>query len=221
MALATKDRHSCDRTRRERWFTRFACRHNENQSRSDHRQSESGKSIREDCHRRNGASAESRRRLWERISANVFASRAKDEVGLDSISARRRGRASRSQSARPDSSNGARTRGRGRNRLENARASSARAMSGFKIDGCNALITGASAGIGREFARQLAGRAASLVLVARRGERLEQLQDELIKRDPNLHVRIHAADLSRNDQLKELCDWLAREKIDIEFLINN
>jgi uncharacterized protein len=94
-------------------------------------------------------------------------------------------------------------------------------MSGFKIDGCSALITGASAGIGREFARQLAGRAASLVLVARRGERLEQLQDELIKRDPNLHVRIHAADLSRNDQLKELCDWLAREKIDIDFLINN
>lgn len=94
-------------------------------------------------------------------------------------------------------------------------------MSGFKIDGCSALITGASAGIGREFARQLAGRAGSLVLVARRGERLEQLRDELIKRDPNLHVRIRATDLSRNDQLKELCDWLAREKIDIDFLINN
>lgn len=94
-------------------------------------------------------------------------------------------------------------------------------MSGFKIDGCSALITGASAGIGREFARQLASRAGSLVLVARRGERLEQLRDELIKRDPNLHVNLRAADLSRDDQLNELCDWLAREKIDIDFLINN
>ena len=94
-------------------------------------------------------------------------------------------------------------------------------MSGFKIDGCSALITGASAGIGREFARQLASRAGSLVLVARRGERLEQLRDELIKRVPNLHVHIRAADLSRDDQLNELCDWLAREEIDIDFLINN
>jgi len=94
-------------------------------------------------------------------------------------------------------------------------------MSGFKIDGCSALITGASAGIGREFARQLAGRAGSLVLVARRGERLEQLRDELIKRDPNLHVHIRATDLSRDDQRDELCDWLAREKIHVDFLINN
>jgi uncharacterized protein len=94
-------------------------------------------------------------------------------------------------------------------------------MSGFKIDGCSALVTGASAGIGREFARQLARRAESLVLVARRRERLEQLRDELIKSRPNLHVHIRTVDLSHDDQRDELCDWLAREKIDIDFLINN
>ena len=53
----------------------------------------------------------------------------------------------------------------------------------MRIDGCTALITGASAGIGREFARQLGGRAASLVLVARRA-RLEELREELIARHP-------------------------------------
>ena len=48
----------------------------------------------------------------------------------------------------------------------------------MKLDDCNALITGASAGIGREFARQLAGRARSMILVARRDERLIELADQ-------------------------------------------
>jgi short-subunit dehydrogenase len=94
-------------------------------------------------------------------------------------------------------------------------------MSKFHLDGCSALITGASAGIGREFARQLAGRAGSLVLVARRRERLEELRDELTKRDPNLNIHIHPVDLSQPSEVEELCTWLEREKIAIDFLINN
>ena len=46
------------------------------------------------------------------------------------------------------------------------------------IDGGNVLITGASSGIGREMARQIAPRAKALVLVARRTERLEELKSE-------------------------------------------
>lgn len=94
-------------------------------------------------------------------------------------------------------------------------------MSGFDPDGSCVLITGASAGIGREFARQLTGRARALVLVARRLERLEELRDELTKRDPNLKVQIRAADLSRTAEVEELCAWLEHEKIAIDFLINN
>jgi uncharacterized protein len=94
-------------------------------------------------------------------------------------------------------------------------------MSGFDLTGSSALITGASAGIGREFARQLAGRARSLVLVARRIERLEELRDELTRRDPNLNVHVRAVDLSTPNEVEELCGWLEREKIGIDFLINN
>jgi len=94
-------------------------------------------------------------------------------------------------------------------------------MSKFRIEGSNALITGASAGIGREFARQLAGRASSLVLVARRQERLEELRDELMKREPNLKVHIRATDLSDDRAVIDLCGWLEGEKISIDLLINN
>jgi short-subunit dehydrogenase len=94
-------------------------------------------------------------------------------------------------------------------------------MSKFDFEGSSALITGASAGSGREFARQLAGRAGSLVLVARRRERLEELRDELLKRDPNLSVHVRVTDLSDESAVIDLCDWLEREKIAIDLLINN
>lgn len=94
-------------------------------------------------------------------------------------------------------------------------------MSGFDLTGCSALITGASAGIGREFARQLAGRAGSLVLVARRLDRLEELRDELTKRDPNLNVHCRAVDLSEQNEIESLSAWLTQEGIAIDFLINN
>jgi uncharacterized protein len=91
----------------------------------------------------------------------------------------------------------------------------------MKLEGCHALITGTSAGIGREFARQLAGRADSLVLVARREERLRELRDELTKGYPNLSIHIRKTDLSNPKEIEELIAWLEREKVEIDFLINN
>jgi len=91
----------------------------------------------------------------------------------------------------------------------------------MKLDGCNALITGASAGIGREFARQLAGRAQSLILIARRDQRLNELRDELEQQYPNLVVFPRKTDLADLLQLNELLASLDRESIDIDLLINN
>lgn len=72
-----------------------------------------------------------------------------------------------------------------------------------------ALITGASAGLGEEFARQLAPHCARLILVARREDRLEQLSASLRERHPALKVRIGAVDLTRAQARHELIEAAA------------
>ena len=91
----------------------------------------------------------------------------------------------------------------------------------MKIDGCSALITGASAGIGRDFAHQLATRARTLVLVARREQRLNELRDELRNRNANLNVHVRVVDLCDKSQVDELVRWLEQNAIGIDLLINN
>lgn len=91
----------------------------------------------------------------------------------------------------------------------------------MKLDGCTALITGASAGIGRELARQLAPRARTLILIARREERLLALREELRARHPNLQVHVFPVDLSKHKSVSNLCDALAEESLAPDFLINN
>ncbi len=91
----------------------------------------------------------------------------------------------------------------------------------MKLDDCNALITGASAGIGREFARQLAGRARSMILVARRDEKLVELADQLQREHPKLLVHIRKVDLADLGQLQAFLERLDREKLEVDLLINN
>ena len=78
-----------------------------------------------------------------------------------------------------------------------------------------ALITGASAGLGAEFARQLARRGTRLVLVARREDRLRALADEVG------NARVIAMDLSAHDAAERLVADLDAAGAEVELLINN
>ncbi|MFL6745626.1 MAG: SDR family NAD(P)-dependent oxidoreductase [Sphingomicrobium sp.] len=78
-----------------------------------------------------------------------------------------------------------------------------------------ALITGASAGLGVEFARQLAKRGHRLVLAARRKERLEDLAKELG------NARAIAIDLSKAGSAAKLLADLAANGEQVDVLVNN
>jgi short-subunit dehydrogenase len=91
----------------------------------------------------------------------------------------------------------------------------------MKISHCHALVTGASSGIGREFARQLAKHAELLVLVARRADRLADLREELRAAHPDLRIEVHPTNLARLEEIRDLFDWAEREKFRIDLLINN
>ena len=83
-----------------------------------------------------------------------------------------------------------------------------------------ALVTGASAGIGAEFCRQLAGRGYSLVLVARRRERLQELA-ETLKHRHAIDCLVVPIDLAREGAAANIESALAEASIEIEFLVNN
>ena len=86
---------------------------------------------------------------------------------------------------------------------------------------CTVLITGASAGIGREFARQLAPAVNTMVLVARRNDRLEALELELKIINPQLEVFCRQLDLRDHAELERFCDWLNESGLTVDLLVNN
>lgn len=83
-----------------------------------------------------------------------------------------------------------------------------------------ALITGATAGIGLEFARQLAERKHDLVLVARDVDRLDHVADEL-RSTFHVDVEVLQADLSERDQLQVVADRVADAGRPVDVLVNN
>jgi short-subunit dehydrogenase len=89
-----------------------------------------------------------------------------------------------------------------------------------KWSGKWALVTGASAGIGLELARQLAAAKTNLVLTARRTDRLQSLADEFSKKF-SIRAEICAADLADPAAPEKIFAFTESRGIEISLLVNN
>lgn len=89
------------------------------------------------------------------------------------------------------------------------------------MTGATALITGASAGLGVEFARQLATRAKCLILVARRVDALSSVRDRLVKEWPQLSVVICPADVSTCSGRDAIASLIQKQQLPVNLLVNN
>ena len=83
-----------------------------------------------------------------------------------------------------------------------------------------ALITGASAGLGVQFARLFAAEKICLVLVARREDRLQELKSEL-EAGYGVQVHILPLDLTLPGAVGRVLEYLTSHAIEIEYLVNN
>ena len=83
-----------------------------------------------------------------------------------------------------------------------------------------ALITGASAGIGHDYATLLAKQGFDLVITARRKDRLQSLADRL-EAAYNVDVHIFREDLSDPHAPRQLMEKITKEGLSIDFLVNN
>ncbi|AMV20512.1 SDR family NAD(P)-dependent oxidoreductase [Planctomyces sp. SH-PL14] len=90
----------------------------------------------------------------------------------------------------------------------------------FSYRGKVALITGASAGIGAGFARELAARGMTLILVARNEAALDALAAEL-KSTCGVPVHVIPADLSREAAAAEVTAAVAERGLAVDLLVNN
>lgn len=83
------------------------------------------------------------------------------------------------------------------------------------------MITGASSGIGRALAQELAPRSRVLVLVARRADELNALAERLRAAHPRLRVLVAPCDLVERSQVDAMLETVTQQVGEVEVLINN
>ncbi len=83
-----------------------------------------------------------------------------------------------------------------------------------------ALVTGATGGLGRAFAFELAERGYDLILTGRSEERLQALQTELVARFPDRKMKCHAANLASEESRAELFSAIEQEGLRLSMLVN-
>ena len=83
-----------------------------------------------------------------------------------------------------------------------------------------ALITGATSGIGREIAWQLAAERMNLILVARSADRLEEVAEH-IRQVADVEVEVLPADLSQAEGTLRVCERLIDDERPVGLLVNN
>ncbi|HZX37735.1 MAG TPA: SDR family NAD(P)-dependent oxidoreductase, partial [Streptomyces sp.] len=93
-------------------------------------------------------------------------------------------------------------------------------MNAVDYRGQTTLITGASAGIGTEFARRLAQRGSHVILVARRQERLDKLAAELTAAH-GVQATVIPLDLSLPAAGQTLAEEVARRGLTVTSVVNN
>ena len=83
-----------------------------------------------------------------------------------------------------------------------------------------ALITGASSGIGKDIAKELAKRKYNLIIVARNEEKLKETREE-IKKEYSVNIDTKTVDLSDRNACEKLYENVKKEYGNIDVLINN
>jgi len=83
-----------------------------------------------------------------------------------------------------------------------------------------ALVTGASAGIGRAVAEQLAAAGAHLIVTARRTDRLSALASNLVSKHGN-RIEVFSADLAKPGAAREIHQFTTGKGIEVDLLVNN
>jgi short-subunit dehydrogenase len=88
-------------------------------------------------------------------------------------------------------------------------------------EGSTVLITGASSGIGKEFAINLAAKGANLIITARSEAELIKLAQTLKSQYPNIWIKVITGDLSKAGEAMKLYSSIVEMGLSVDYLINN